>query len=132
MMSAEKEREAQRPYARLTLWLLLAVIVSYGALQAPLPYRLLAVAAGLAGVGGGIWMIIAALRKKLSAFMLLSGLVAVLACGMFAGTAAAQALFWSATAEFDECRQSALTERSMNRCYSEYEDNMRDSLPSPF
>ncbi len=127
----EKEREAQRPYARMTLWLLLAVIVSYGALQAPLPYRLLALAAGLAGVGGGIWLLIQALRKKLSAFMVLSGIVSVLACGMFAGTAAAQALFWNATVEFDECRQGALTERSMSRCYSEYEENMQDSLPSP-
>lgn len=130
-MSVDKEREAQRPYARMTLWLLLAVIVSYAALQAPLPYRVLAILAGLAGVGGGIYLLVQSLRKKLSVFMVLSGLITVLACGMFAGTATAQALFWDATVEFDQCREAALTERSMNRCYSEYEDNMRDSLPSP-
>lgn len=131
-MSVEKQREAQRPYARMTLWLLLAVIVAYAGLQAPLPYRLVAVAAGLAGVAGGIILVVQSLRKKLSVLMLLSGVIAVLACGMFAGTAAAQALFWEATVEFDECQSSALTERSMSRCFIEYEENMLDSVPSPF
>lgn len=131
-MSDENQREARRPYARMTLWLLLAVIVSYAGLQAPLPYRLVAVAAGLAGVAGGIILVVQSLRRKLSVLMLISGMVSVLACGMFAGTASVQALFWNATVEFDECQASALTERSMNRCFVEYEENMLDSVPSPF
>lgn len=125
----ELDQDTFRKYARRTGWLLLLLIVSYIGLQLPLPYRLLAVLAGLAGVVGGALLLISCFRKRLPALMHVSAIAAVLCCAVFTFTGGAQALFWGATTEFDQCRVQALTERSMNQCYLDYEENMLSSVP---
>lgn len=127
--AADLEPETFRRYARFTGWLVLALIVAYIGLQAPLPYRLLAVVAGLAGTAGGVVLLVQAIRKRLPALIHVSAAAAILCCGIFAATATAQAMFWGATAEFDECRANALTERSMTQCHLDYEDAMLTSIP---
>lgn len=125
----ELDQETFRKYARRTGWLLLMLIVSYIGLQLPLPYRLLAVVVGLAGIVSGILLLISCFRRRLPVLMHISAVAAILCCGMFSFTAGAQALFWGATEEFDQCRAQALTERSMNQCYLDYEENMITSVP---
>lgn len=127
--AVDLEPETFRRYARFTGWLVLALIVSYIGLQAPLPYRLLAVVAGLVGTAGGVILLVQAIRKKLPALMHVSAAAAIVCCGLFAATATAQALFWGATVEFDQCRSHALTERSMTQCYLDYEDDMLTTIP---
>lgn len=125
----ELDQETFRKYARRTGWLLLVLIVAYIGLQLPLPYRLIAVVAGLAGVVGGVLLLISCFRRRLPLLMHISAIAAILCCGMFSFTGGAQVLFWGATAEFDQCRSQALTERSMNQCYLDYEENMITSVP---
>lgn len=127
--AADLDQETFRKYGRFTGWLVFALILAYVGLQLPLPYRVLAIAAGLAGLVGGIVMLVQCFRKRLPGLMYVSSLAVILCCGMFAFTATSQAIFWNATVEFDECRTSALTERSLNQCYSDYEQDMLNSVP---
>lgn len=125
----ELEPEEFRRCARSTGWLLLAIIVSYIGLQMPLPYRLLALVAGLVGLVGGILFLVQCFRHRLPALMHVSAIAAVLCCGMFTMTATVQTVFWQATATFDECVDGALTERSEMQCYSDLEDDMTGLFP---
>ncbi|MDZ5078988.1 hypothetical protein [Nesterenkonia sp. HG001] len=127
--AVDLDQETFRRYARFTGWLVVALIVAYIGLQAPLPYRLLAVAAGFVGLIGGVVLLVQAIRRRLPALILVSALAAIVCCGMFAATASAQVVFWGATAEFDQCRANALTERSMTQCYLDYEDQMLTTIP---
>lgn len=127
--AADLDRDTFRRYARFTGWLALTLIVAYIGLQAPLPYRLLAVVAGFVGVVGGVVLLVQAIRRRLPALIHVSALAAIVCCGMFAATASAQVMFWGATAEFDQCRANALTERSMTQCYLDYEDQMLTTIP---
>ncbi|WP_460689795.1 hypothetical protein [Nesterenkonia suensis] len=127
--AVDLDQETFRRYARFTGWLVLALIVSYIGLQVPLPYRLLAVVAGLVGLIGGVVLLVQAIRRRLPMLMHVSGLVAIVCCGMFAATASAQAIFWGATVEFDQCRENAVTERSMAQCYLDYEEQMLTTIP---
>jgi hypothetical protein len=127
--ATELDEKTFRFYGRFTGWLVLALLLSYIGLQLPLPWRLIALIAGVAGVAGGVVLLVQCFRKKLPVMMHISAIAAVLCCGVFGFTAASQAIFWDATAEFDDCRSSALTERSMDRCLLEYEDGMLRSVP---
>lgn len=127
--AVDLEPETFRGYARFTGWLVLALVVSYIGLQLPLPYRLLAVVAGLAGVVGAVVLLVQCIRRRLPTLIYVSAVATLLACGIFATTAAAQTLFWGATAEFDQCRSQALTERSMAQCYADYEESMLSMIP---
>ena len=118
-----------RFYGRFTGWLVLALLLSYLGLQLPLPWRLLAVVAGLVGFIGGIILLVQCFRKRLPLMMHISAIAALLCCGIFTFTAGSQAIFWEATVDFDDCQASALTERSMDRCLLEYEDGMMSSIP---
>lgn len=118
-----------RFYGRFTGWLVLALLLSYLGLQLPLPWRLLALVAGLLGVVGAVILLVQCFRKKLPVMMHISAIAALLCCGIFTFTATSQAIFWQATVDFEECRASALTERSMDRCLLDYEDGMMSSIP---
>ncbi|GAA1139270.1 hypothetical protein [Nesterenkonia lutea] len=127
--SADLDEKTFRFYGRFTGWLVLALLLSYLGLQLPLPWRLLAVAAGLAGIVGGIVLLVQCLRRRLPIMMHISAILVLLSCGLFTFTATTQAIFWQATVEFEQCRDGALTERSMDRCLVEYEDGMLNSVP---
>lgn len=123
------EPEEFRSGSRSIGWLLLAIIVSYTGLQLPLPWRLLALIAGLAGLVAGVVFLVQCFRRRLPALMHISAIAAVLCCGMFTMTATVQTVFWQATAAFDDCVDSALTERSERQCYTELEDDMTGLFP---
>lgn len=127
--AADLKPETFAFYGRFTGWLLLALILSYIGLQLPLPYRLLAVVAGLAGVAGAIALLVQSIRRKLPLLMYISACAVLICCGMFALVGGAQTMFWQATSEFDECRDLALTDSSLNQCFVDYEDNMLTSIP---
>lgn len=127
--AVDLDPETLRRHARFTGWLILALIVSYLGLQLPLPYRLLAVVAGMAGAVGAVILLIRCIRHRLPAMITVSATAALVCCGIFGVTASAQALFWGATVEFDQCRDQALTERSLAQCYVEYEESMLTTIP---
>lgn len=127
--ATDLDEKTFRFYGRFTGWLVLALLLSYLGLQLPLPWRLLAVVAGLLGVVGGVILLVQCFRKKLPVMMHISAVAALLCCGIFTFTATSQVIFWQATVDFEECRASALTERSMDRCLLDYEDGMMSSIP---
>lgn len=124
-----EQPEGLRRHARLMGWLVLAIIVAYGAFQLPLPWRLLSLAAGVAGVAGGIVLIVRCVKDKTPALFWISAVLVIICCGMFALLGAMQAMFWDASVIFDQCRVTAVTERGMARCFSEYQENMLSSVP---
>lgn len=127
--TTDPDETTLRFYGRFSGWLVLALLLSYLGLQLPLPWRLLAVVAGVAGLAGAIVLLVQCLRRRLPVLMHISAIAVLLCCGIFAFTGVSQAIFWEATEDFDECRGSALTERSMNRCLLDYEDGMLNSVP---
>lgn len=127
--AADLDEKTFRFYGRFTGWLVLALLVSYLGLQLPLPWRLLAVVAGLFGLIGGIVLLVQCFRRRLPLMMHISAIAAILCCGLFTFAAGSQAIFWQATVDFDQCQASALTERSMERCLLDYEDGMTSSIP---
>lgn len=121
-------------YSRFLGWLVLAIIVAYAGLQMPLPWRVMTLLAALIGVVGGVVLFVQSLRRKLSAVVLIGAVLVTLSCGLFLATAGMQTIFWEASATFDECMRSALTQRSVNECFSQYEDEIFSSLtgaPAP-
>lgn len=117
-------------YSRFLGWLVLAIILAYTGLQLPLPWRLLTVVAGLVGVVGGVVLFVQAVRKKLSAVVLVGAVLATLSCGMFLLTAGTQTIFWEASQAYEECTRAAVTERSLDRCFSEYEQDVFSVFPN--
>lgn len=116
-------------YSRFLGWLVLAIILGYAGLQMPLPWRLLSVAAGLFGVVGGVVLFIQSLRRKLSAIVLIGAVLVTLTCALFLLTASMQLIFWDASAGFEECMRAAVTQRAVDRCYSDYEEDMLSVIP---
>ncbi|GAB3850365.1 hypothetical protein [Nesterenkonia populi] len=109
-------------------WGMLAVVIAWGTAQLPLPYKLLAVAAGLAGIALGVLMLVRSVRVKAGAMMHLAAVFTGLCCGLLGISAGAQALFWEATAEFEACTERAVTDRAHNQCLQDYEDSMLSPL----
>lgn len=116
-------------YSRFLGWLVLAIIVAYAGLQMPLPWRLMTLVAALIGVVGGVVLLVHCIRRKLSSLILIGAVMVTLSCSFFLVTAGVQTIFWEASATFDECMRSALTERSLNHCYSQYEQDIFSSIP---
>lgn len=125
----ELDDERRRFYSRFLGWLLLTIILGYAGLQMPLPWRVVTVVASLAGVIGGVWLLVAALRKRLPALMPIAAILVVACSGFFLLTAGMQVIFWDATATFEECMNSAVTERATSRCFDEYEQDVFNSVP---
>lgn len=125
----ETDPEVLRRWSRSTGWLVLALVLAYIGLQVPLPWRLITPIAGLAGVVGGIVLLVAAIRRRLPPMIRVSAVVGILCCGLFGLTGGAQAIFWEATATYDECRAEALTQRSSDQCLSDYEEDMLSTIP---
>lgn len=105
-------------------WGMLAVLLAWGAAQMPLPYKLAAAAAGVAGVALGILMIVRSVRAKAGVMMHLAAVFTGLCCGLFGLSAGAQAIFWDATVEYEACLDRAVTDRAENQCVQDYEQNM--------
>lgn len=121
--------DARRFYAQWTGWLVLAIVIGYAGLQMPLPWRIVTAVAALAGITGGIALFVQAIRRRLSALTLASAVAVTLCCGVFLVSAGTQLLFWEASAAYDACLSSAVTERATDRCYSDYEDAVMSSIP---
>lgn len=121
-------------YSRFLGWLILAIIVAYVGLQMPLPWRVMTALAALIGVVGGLVLFVQCIRRKLPALVLIGAVLVTLSCGLFLATAGMQLIFWEASATFDECMRSALTQRSVNDCSTQYQDDIFSSLtgaPAP-
>lgn len=125
----EPSEEERRFYARYIGWLLLALIVGYAGLQMPLPWRLVTIAASLAGLAGAITLLVLAIRKKLPAMVLIGSVIFAFSCGYFLLLAGMQTVFWEASVEFDDCMRSAITERATDRCFTEYEQDIIGTVP---
>lgn len=123
------DEETRLFYSRFLGWLILAIVLGYAGLQMPLPWRLLSVAAGLFGVVGGVVLFVQCLRRKLSAVVLIGAVLVTVCCGLFLLTASLQLIFWDASAGFEECMRTAVTQRALDRCYSNYEEDMLSVLP---
>lgn len=126
---AETDPEVLRRWSRSTGWLVLALVLAYIGLQVPLPWRLITPVAGLAGVVGGIVLLVMAIRRRLPAMIHVSAVAGILCCGLFGLTGAAQAVFWEATAAYDECRAESLTQQSSDQCLDDYEEDMLSTIP---
>lgn len=126
---SELDEQTRRFYSRFIGWLLLALIIGYAGLQMPLPWRLVTIAACLAGVVGAAVLLVQSIRKKLPATVLLGAVIFLVSCGFFLLSAGMQAIFWDASVMFDDCMRSAVTERAASRCFDEYEQNMLGSVP---
>lgn len=116
-------------YSRLLGWLVLAMIVAYAGLQMPMPWRVMTVIVGGLGVVGGVVLFVSCIRRRLSTLVLIGSVLVTLSCGLFLIVAGAQTLFWEASVAFDECVRSAVTQRSVNHCYSQYEQDILSSIP---
>lgn len=125
----EPSEEERRFYARFIGWLLLGLIIGYAGLQMPLPWRLVTIAACLAGFAGAITLLVLAIRKKLPAMVLIGSLIFAFSCGYFLMVAGMQAIFWDASVQFDDCLRSAVTERAIERCFTEYEQDIIGTVP---
>lgn len=125
----ELDEETRRSYSRFIGWLLLVLIIAYAGLQMPLPWRLVTIAASLAGVVGAVVLLVQSIRRKLPAVMLIGAVIFLLCCGFFLFTAGMQAIFWEASVQFDDCLRSAVTERASARCFDEYEQDMLGTIP---
>ena len=123
------DEEQQAYYSRFLGWLVLAIIVGYAGLQMPLPWRLLTLAASLFGVVGGVVLFVQSLRRKLSLVVTFGAALVTLSCGLFLLIAGVQVVFWEASDAFDTCVRSAVTERALDRCYSEYEQDVLSLIP---
>ncbi|WP_150461912.1 hypothetical protein [Nesterenkonia ebinurensis] len=121
--------ETRRFYSRFIGWLILALIIGYAGLQMPLPWRLVTIAASLAGLAGAVVLLVHAIRKKLVMSTTVASVIFIVCFGFFLFSASFQAVFWEASVQFDQCLRSAVTERSTQACYDEYEQNMFDSIP---
>ncbi|MGO1524369.1 MAG: hypothetical protein ACTHWO_05310 [Nesterenkonia sp.] len=122
------EEEKRSYYSQFLGWLVLAIIVAYAGMQMPLPWRLMTLAAALVGVVGGVVLFVHCIRRKLSAVVLIGAVLVTLSCGLLLTTAGMQTIFWEASVSFDECMRSALTQRSMDQCTSQYEEEIFSSI----
>lgn len=127
--SSQDEADQRVYYSRFVGWLVLAVILAYAGLQMPLPWRLLTIAAGLIGVVGAVVLFVQALRKKLSAAMVICAVAVVLCCGLFVFTAGMQVTFWPASEAFETCMRHAVTQRALDQCYNDYEQDIFSLIP---
>lgn len=125
----EVDDETRRFYSRFIGWLVLALIIGYAGLQLPLPWRLVTIAAALAGLAGAVVLLVHAIRKRLMMTTTIASVIFLVCFGFFLFSAAFQLVFWEASVQFDECLRSSVTERSTQACYDEYEQNMFDSIP---
>lgn len=120
--------EDMRAHLRFTGWILLAILLAWSALQLPLPYSIAAIPAGLSGVVLGIVLFIRCIRQKLPALIWPLAIVTVLGCGFFALSAGMQVIFWEQTAAFEACIDSAVTDRAISGCYTDYEQSIYSRL----
>lgn len=123
------DEETRSFYSRFLGWLMLAIILGYAGLQMPLPWRLLTVAAGLFGVAGGVVLFVQCLRRNLSAMVLIGAVLATLCCGLFLFVGGLQVIFWDASAAFEECLSTAVTQRAVDSCYNDYEQDVLSLIP---
>jgi hypothetical protein len=125
----ELDDDTRQSYARIIGWLVLALVIAYAGLQMPLPWRLATIAASLVGVTVAVFLLVRSIRRKLPVTIMVGALVFVTCFGFFLFTAGLQAIFWEASVQFDECLRSSVTERTTQRCYDTYEQDMLDSIP---
>ncbi|WP_300343648.1 hypothetical protein [Nesterenkonia sp.] len=123
------DEDTQRYYSRFLGWLVLAIILGYAGLQFPLPWRAVTVLASAAGLVGAVVLFIHCVRRRLSALMLIGAVMVSLCCGTFLVSAGAQLVFWEASAEFESCLNSAVTQRATDQCLDDYEQNIVSSIP---
>ncbi|WP_120003255.1 hypothetical protein [Nesterenkonia muleiensis] len=125
----ELDEDARRFYSRFIGWLLLALIIAYGGLQMPLPWRLVTIVVSLGGAIGAAALLVQSIRRKLPPAVLIGSVILLVCCGFFLFTAGVQAIFWEASVQFDNCLRSAVTERATSRCFDQYEQDMIGSIP---
>lgn len=125
----ELDDDTRRSYSRIIGWLVLALIIAYAGLQMPLPWRLVTIAASLAGVSVAVILLVRSIRRRLPVTIMVGALIFITCFGFLLFSAGFQAIFWDASVQFDECLRSAVTERATQRCYDTYEQNMLDSIP---
>lgn len=125
----EEQLETARRHGRFLGWVILALIVAYGATLMPLPYKLFSPAAGLVGVVLAVVLLIKVIRARSGVLMIFSSVVAIVGCTMFTFMGTVQAIFWDDTVAFDQCISNSVTERSLERCAEDLEQGMISRIP---
>lgn len=121
--SASRPGPTEAELAKANRWLqaaLLLTLCTYLAAALNLPWKAAAVPLGAAGVVVGVMALAHAVRARLPLLLRLAAASAVAAAALFGLAALGQVLFWQQTAELEQCRSLALTQRSADRCVQDY------------
>ncbi len=103
-------------------WFLAAFVATVLSSNLQLPFKLVALAFGIAAVVLGILTLVHAVRYRLGAFLRITSAVGVgFAAFLTLGIAAAVAL-WPVTENFENCMRTALTIQAEREC----QDRLRD------
>ncbi|WP_156837330.1 hypothetical protein [Nesterenkonia alba] len=125
-----QQQAADARYAsRFLGWLVLAIILAWGGFQLPLPWKIITPVAALAGIATAVVLFIQCVRRRLPVFIYIATVLATVCCGFFLLIGGFQLVFWEATAEFDACRETAVTDRALRQCAVDYEQRVISSIP---
>lgn len=125
-MPAEEESAAER-LAAVSGWIravVLLVVLAYAFSALALPWKVGSVVFGVAGVVCGIVATVKVLRRKLPGILRITIPLATLACLLFTLSTSTQVIFYQPTAEYEQCLQDTVTDRSQAQCKHDYEQKL--------
>lgn len=126
IVTDQDHRSTRRRVTDGILWLVAALVATYGGLMLPLPYKVIAPVFALAAVVAAIRVFRLASKGQHSMLVWLAGTAGLLGALFYGGLAVSQIILWEPTAQFEQCMAQALTASSQAQCESEYSGSLWD------
>ena len=126
IVTDQDHRSTRRRVTDGILWLVAALVATYGGLMLPLPYKVIAPVFALAAVVAAIRVFRLASKGQHSMLVWFAGTAGLLGALFYGGLAGSQIILWEPTAQFEQCMAQALTDSSQAQCESEYSGSLWD------
>jgi hypothetical protein len=128
-MTAPSQNSVAEEFRNVSAWVRAAIILMLGAYLAAgaaLPWKLVAVALGVAGVVVGVVTTVKVFRAPVPGFMRATIPLATLACLLFTLSTGVQSVFYGPTSDYEQCVQDSVTDRAQSQCQRDYEEKLRN------
>jgi len=123
-VSEQQQPSHKKQVAEAILWIVAALVATYGAMALPLPYKVIAPVIALAAVVTAIRLFRLAAKGEHTMLVWVAGTAGLLGALFFGGVATSQIIMWKPTAEYEQCTAEALTEAAQAFCAQQYSDNL--------
>jgi uncharacterized membrane protein HdeD (DUF308 family) len=126
-MPEEHSKSGAEAVRRVSVWVravILLMLGSYLASTLVLPWKAASLLLGAAGVLVGVVATVKAARRKAPVLLRITVPLATVACLLFTLSTSAQVVFYQPTADYEQCLQETVTDRSHAKCRQDYENKI--------